>query len=267
MSRGKTIKRRNKMKKILFLIVLFYVQLFAETWKESNIFHGWKYNRVYFSDSIGQTLKEIYHDDFFEGISFYFQGYSSYYWDTTGQVNIEWMGNDVHDSIWISKYWEDDSLLNVPIEAEESLNLDEFRLLKIDSSQSFEISSIMDRRIKVPEDPTRLHFSKSLYFIYKRGASYYAYCSIGTGDPVGCDFFISCIFQNDGTLDFGGVPLIDDKIHALDGCPTSAVPPSRNLRTKEKYVLPSYNANGKLSNETSSGITLQKGISKLNLKK
>ncbi len=255
------------MKKILFLIVLFYAQLFAETWKESNIFHGWKYNRVYFSDSIGQTLKEIDHDDFFEGISFYFQGYSDYYWDPAGQVNIEWIGNDIHDSIWISKYWMDDSLLNVPIVAEENLNLDDFRLLKMDSTQPFKISSIMDERIEIPFETVRLQRFNSLYFVYKKDTSYYAYCLAVTGAPIGCDFILSCVFQNDGTLNFGEIPSAGKLSNALDGCPLSSLPPSLNLRTKEKYVFPSYNANGKPANGNSSGVSLQKGISKLNLKK
>ena len=254
------------MKKILFLIVLSSVQLFAETWKESNIFHGWKYNRVYFSDSIRQTLKEIDHDDFFEGISFYFQGYSDYYWDPAGQVNIEWIGNDIHDSIWISKYWMDDSLLNIPVVTEENLNLDDFRLLKMDSTHRFEISSIMDRRIKVPGDTVRLRFFKSLYFVYKKDSSYYAYCVVATADPVNCDFLLSCIYQNDGTLNFGDIPSIDG-VFGMDGCPTSSLPSSVIRPKNNLNNIPSYNANGKPANGISSGITFQKGISKLNLKK
>lgn len=251
---------------IPFLIVLSCVQLFAETWKESGIFHGWKYNRVYFSDSIGQTLKEIYHDEFIEGISFYFQGYSDAYYDSAGRVNVEWIGNNIHDSIWISKYWMDDSLLNIPVVAEENLNLDDFRLLKMDSTQPFEISSIMDERIEIPFEAVRLQRFNSIYFVYKKDTSYYAYCLAVTGAPIGCDFILSCVFQNDGTLNFGEIPSAGKLSNGLDGCPTSALTPSVGRMNVQKR-LPSYKATGRPANETSSGVTHQNGISKLNLKK
>lgn len=62
-----------------------------------------------------------------------------------------------------------------------------------------------------------------------------------TGAPIGCDFILSCVFQNDGTLNFGEIPSAGKLSNGLDGCPTSAL--------------------------TSSGVTHQNGISKLNLKK
>jgi len=256
------------MKRILFLIVLFAFQLFAETWKESGIFHGWENrytsHKVYFSKSTERTLKDVDYEEKIQSLYFVF-----FFDNLPGGARFLKLQNDGYesnDSIWISKYWMDDSLVNASVVAEKNLNLGDFRLLKIDSAQSFKISSIMDRRIKVPGDTARLRFFKSLYFVYKKDSSYFAYCAVATGDPINCDFLLSCVYQNDGTLNFGEVPSIDG-VFDMDGCPTSALPPSRNLRTKEKEVLPSYNANGKPASDISYGVTLQKGFSKLNLKK
>ncbi len=256
------------MKKILFLIVLFCALLFAETWKESGIFHGWENrytsHKVYFSNSTERTLKDVNYEEKIQNPYFVF-----FFDNLPGGarfLKIQNDGYESNDSIWISKYWMDDSLLNSPVVAEENLNLGDFRLLKFDSTQSFRVSSIMDRKIKVLGDTVRLRFFKSLYFVYKKDSSYFAYCAVATGDPINCDFLLSCIYQNDGTLNFGDIPSIDG-VFDMDDCPTSGLSPSHSLRKKEKYVLPSYSVNGKSANETSSGVSLQKGISKLNLKK
>lgn len=256
------------MKKIFILIILFSFQLFAETWKESAIFHGWKNrytsHKVYFSNSTEQTLKDVDYEEKIQNPYFVF-----FFDNLPGGarfLKIQNDGYESNDSIWVSKYWVDDSLMNASVVAEKKLNLGDFRLLKFDSTQSFKISSIMDRRIKVAGDTARLRFFKSLYFVYKKDSSYFAYCAVATGDPVNCDFLLSCIYQNDGTLNFGDVPSIDG-VFDMDDCPTSGLPTSRNLGTKEKDVLPSYNAKGEPASEVSSGVTLQKGISKLNLKK
>lgn len=248
------------MKKILFFLALLCTQLFAETWKDLHF--GW--NIVYFSDSTNHSLVE---SENYENIQeLYFDFHSDLREPKNRHLDIGKSKNAFTDSVWISKYWMDDSLLNAPIVAEENLNLDDFRLLSLDSIQSFEISSIMDRRIKVPGDTAHLRFFKSLYFVYKKDSSYYAYCAVATEDPIDCNVLLSCIFQNDGTLNFGEIPSIDE-VFNMDGCPTSSLPSSRNLRTKEKDVSPSYNAKGKPADKNSSGVSLQKGVSKVNLKK
>lgn len=88
-------------------------------------------------------------------------------------LSIQNDDNESNDSIWISKYWMDDSLLNIPVVAEENLNLDDFRLLKMDSTHRFEISSIMDEKIEIPFETVRLQRFNSIYFVYKKDTSYY----------------------------------------------------------------------------------------------
>lgn len=256
------------MKKILFLIALSSVLLFAETWKESGMFHGWENRfssqKVYFSNSTEQTLKAVDYEVEIQNPYFVF-----FFDNLPGGarfLSIQNDDNESNDSIWISKYWMDDSLVNASVVAEKNLNLGDFRLLKIDSTQSFKLSSIMDRRIKVPGDTVRLRFFKSLYFVYKKDSSYYAYCVVATADPINCDFLLSCIYQNDGTLNFGDIPSIDG-VFGMDDCPTSSLPSSVIRPKNNLNNIPSYNANGKPANGISSGITFQKGISKLNLKK
>ena len=253
---------------IPFLIVLSCVQLFAETWKESNIFHGWENRfssqKVYFSNSTEQTLKAVDYEVEIQNPYFVF-----FFDNLPGGarfLSIQNDDNESNDSIWISKYWMEDSLLNTPVVAEENLNLDDFRLLKMDSTHRFEISSIMDERIEIPFETVRLQRFNSIYFVYKKDTSYYAYCLAVTGAPIGCDFILSCVFQNDGTLNFGEIPSAGKLSNGLDGCPTSALTPSVGRMNVQKR-LPSYKATGRPANETSSGVTHQNGISKLNLKK
>ena len=248
------------MKIILVLVVLLSLSSIAKTWEESGVS---RFN-MFFSNSSENTIKSLADDSDFQGPYFVFN-YSS---GEDYGLYIKTKGDAFSDSIWIMKYWMDDSLVNASVELKDILNIADFRLLNLDySTQSKALSSIMDNRIE-GFNPKAFNNYKSLYILYKKDTSYYAYCVIGTGWKSGCEFFWSCVFQDDETLNFGKIPSSKDvDLEYFGQCPYQSLP-SFNIRLKNNQNnLPSFNAKGVPVNETSSGISLQKGISKLNLKK
>jgi hypothetical protein len=63
------------------------------------------------------------------------------------------------------------------------------------------------------------------------GKTKYAYCRIGSASN-GCSFFLSCVFQNDGTTNFGKIPSSDEiDFSNFDNCPTEALPKKRNKKS------------------------------------
>lgn len=165
---------------------------------------------------------------------------------------------DTGDSIWISKYWMDDSLLEEPVVMDRNVNLDDFRLLTFDSFHTeYNLSDWMDERAE------NVSWRISLFMVYKKDSSYYALCLLGDF-PSTCDFYLSCQFQDDGTTNFESIPNVE-KIIFPAGCLVSIKPNQRSSINLPESIP--YQINGSRSRDNASSIVIQNGQPKLKLKK
>jgi hypothetical protein len=162
------------------------------------------------------------------------------------------------DSIWISKYWMDDSLLEEPVVMDRNVNMDDFRLLTFDSLHTeYNLSDWMDERAE------NVSWRSSLFMVYKKDSSYYALCLLGDF-PSACDFYLSCQFQDDGTTNFEKIPNVENI--KFEQCPASFIKLNHRSFINLPESIP-YQVNGSRSRDNASSIVIQNRQPKLKLKK
>lgn len=171
------------MRKVFLLIGSLCLPLFAGTWMSSGIF----YNSAAFD---GDSLKHYpYYNDFADIHRIFFSISSGELIHENGtKTTGSWVFVQNHlndeDSVWISKYWMDDSFTDSAVVLNGSVDLSDFRLLHFDSSAKFYLSNLMDERTEetIPGGNS-WEKVRSIYFVYKKDTSYYAYCRIGSESP------------------------------------------------------------------------------------
>ncbi|MFA6623045.1 MAG: hypothetical protein WCS54_02940, partial [Fibrobacteraceae bacterium] len=154
------------------------------------------------------------------------------------------------DSIWISKYWMDDSLRESSVVMNANVDPGDFRPLTFDSLHTeYDLWPLLDERAVNSSWLKR----KSLFFLYKKDSSYYALCQIG--GPVDCLFYLSCQFQDDGTTNFEKIP----DVQGVDfACPTSLPRPARRIPARLRESVP-YLVNGSRSRGGASSVIIRNG--------
>lgn len=256
------------MRKVFLLIGSLCLPLFAGTWMSSGIF----YNSAVFD---GDSLKHYaYYNDSADIHRIFFSVSSGELihengTKTTGSwVFIQNHWND-KDSVWISKYWMENSFADSAVVLNGSVDLSDFRLLHFDSSTAkFYLSNLMDERTEetVPGG-NPWEKVRSIYFVYKKDTSYYAYCRIGS-ESNGCSFFLSCVFQNDGTTNFGKIPSLNEiNFSDFENCLLEILPKKRNKKSDAQTPSPLYRLNGCPARGFASEAAAQKGSIKILLKK
>src|SRR5574344_38839 len=242
------------MKKFVLLLIALTIAPWARTWEDAEAFycHAW-----FEDDSLDTDLgtDRLLTEDTL-GIYFY-AGYDSnddsmgvlreYYSLGVGQGS-----NDADDSIWVSKYWMDDSLRASPVVMDADVDPDDFRPLTFDSLHTeYDLWPLLDERMEHALWPEQ----KSLFFLYKKDSSYYALCQVG--GPVDCVFYISCQFQDDGTTNFEKIPDVEGiEFH---GCATSLPKSSRRTPTVGLREGVPYLVNGARSHGGASSVIIRNG--------
>src|SRR5574344_258137 len=170
---------------------------------------------------------------------------STYY-----SLGIQNDSNDTGDSVWISKYWMDDSLRKSPVVMDANVDLDDFRLLSFDSLHTrYSLWPLLDERAENTSE------RKSLFLLYRKDSSYYALCLLGL-PSVSCTFFLSCQFQDDGTTNFEKGP--DAEGIEFPGCPVSLPQSSRRTPARLRESVP-YLVNGSRSRGGASSVIIRNG--------
>ena len=207
------------MQKTVLLLIALTVAPWARTWEDAETFY---YSYAWFEDD---SLDDTYNYSAEEAQGIYFYGEYGNDYESMG-VHREYAAllvrndsNGAWDSVWISKYWMDDSLLEEPVVMDADVDRDDFRPLTFDSLHTeYDLWPLLDERAENASE------RKSLFLLYRKDSSYYALCLIGYY-PLVCDFYMSCQFQDDGTASFGKIPDVEDI--AFHGCPTSLPKTSR----------------------------------------
>ena len=236
------------MKKFVLLLIALAVAPWARTWEDA----GTSYSYARFD---GDSLDYFWPTEEIMRNPYFVAEYEHI--DSMGvPLEYRFLGvrndsNDAGDSIWISKYWMDDSLRESHVVMDANVNLDDFRLLPFDSLHTeYILSTKMDERAEQASWPKR----KSLFFLYKKDSSYYALCQIG--GPVDCLFYLSCQFQDDGTTNFEKVPDVEGI--EFPGCPLSLPQSSRRTSARLQDSVP-YFVNGTRSRGGASSVIIQNG--------
>ena len=237
------------MKKFVLLLIALAVAPWARTWEDAEIFdHYARFD----DDSLDYywPTEEIMRNPYFV---------AEYGLIDSMGVPLEYRSlgvrndsNDAGDSIWISKYWMDDSLRESPVVMNANVDPGDFRPLTFDSLHTdYDLWPLLDERVKHVSWPER----KSLFFLYKKDSSYYALCQIGTllDD---CQFYLSCQFQDDGTTNFEKVPDAEDI--EFRGCPVSLPQSSRRTSARLQESVP-YLVNGTRSRGGASSVIIRNG--------
>lgn len=267
------------MKQVFLLLMILITLPRTETWEDTKSFlfypasQGGGNGYTVFGDSLllGTSFESpgISHEEIKQRMHFYaiddgidsMGVYKRYF-----GIFINNKAMYTSDSIWISKYWMDDSLLEVPVVMDKNVDINDFRLLPFDALHTeYDLYSLLDERL---EDSfgnyQRWEWEslKSFALLYKKDSSYYAFCLLGYRGS--CYYDLSCQFQDDGTTNFEKIPDLENIENA--GCPTSIIPtPRRNV-----FTLPDstpYLINGTRSKCNSSNVLIQDGQPKLKLKR
>lgn len=250
------------MKKFLLLLILMMACSWAKTWEDAEIFdsHAWfgdsSLNMLQEEGTLEEMKRGIYFIERTEDIDSmgWHRGYR--------YIFLENEAVYTGDSLWISKYWMDDSLLEEPVVMDRNVNMDDFRLLTFDSLHTeYNLSNWMDERAE------NASWRISLFMVYKKDSSYYALCLLGD-DPMGCESYLSCQFQDDGTTNFESIPNVE-KIIFPAGCLVS-IKPSIKPNHRSYINLPEsipYQIDGSRSKDNASSIVIQNRQPKLKLKK
>ena len=241
------------MKKFVLLLIALAVAPWARTWEDAEAFY---YHAWFEDDSLctDWLVSDRLPEDTL-GIYFY-AGYDSND-DSMGVLREDYSfgvrkgSNDAGDSIWISKYWMDDSLRKSPVVMDANVDPDDFRPLTFDSLHTeYDLWPLLDRGTVNSLWQGR----KSLFFLYKKDLSYYALCQVG--GPVGCLFYLSCQFQDDGTTNFEKIPDVEGV--PFYGCPTSLPRPARRIPARFQESVP-YLVNGSRSRGGASSVIIRNG--------
>jgi hypothetical protein len=240
------------MKKVVLLLIALTIAPWARTWEDAEAFD---YRAWFEDDSLGtNTGTDRLTEDDTLGIYFY-AGYDSnddsmfvlreYY-----SLGVRNDSNNTGDSIWISKYWMDDSLRESSVVMNANVDPGDFRPLTFDSLHTeYDLWPLLDERAVNSSWLKR----KSLFFLYKKDSSYYALCQIG--GPVDCLFYLSCQFQDDGTTNFEKIP----DVQGVDfACPTSLPRPARRIPARLRESVP-YLVNGARSRGGASSVIIRNG--------
>ena len=236
------------MKKFVLLLIALAVAPWAKTWKDAEILN-------YYTQFEDDSLDTFWSVEKTQGIYLYL--YSEGNDDSMGvyreyrSLNVLNNSNDADDSIWVSKYWMDDSLRESPVVMDADVDPDDFRPLTFDSLHTeYDLWPLLDERAVNSSWLKR----KSLFFLYKKDSSYYALCQVG--GPVDCVFYISCQFQDDGTTNFEKIPDVEGiEFH---GCATSLPRPARRIPARFQESVP-YLVNGTRSRGGASSVIIQNG--------
>ena len=183
-------------KTFLFILCVFFVYLGARTWEERTILTE--------ANCFGKNGLQHLYDDSLGRCKLYFEAWEPDYICKEGTTLVEkrnvYVRNDslsFDDSIWVSKYYLDDSLLHKPILQNPTVFLEDFRLLNFSSTRrEYYLADFFDKRLKSNMDG-------SFLILYKKDSLYYALCLLEYGY---CDVAISCQFQDDGTTVFEKLP-------------------------------------------------------------
>ena len=237
------------MKKVVLLLIALSIAPWARTWKDA----GTSYSYARFD---GDSLDYFWPTEEIMRNPYFVAEYEHI--DSMGvPLEYRFLGvrndsNDAGDSIWISKYWMDDSLRESSVVMNAKVNPDDFRLLTFDSLHTeYDLWPLLDERVKHVSWPER----KSLFFLYKKDSSYYALCQIGTLLE-DCQFYLSCQFQDDGTTNFEKVPDAEDI--EFRGCPVSLPQSSRRTPARLQESVP-YLVNGTRSRGGASSVIIRNG--------
>ena len=257
------------MQKIVLLLIALTIASWARTWEDAEAFY-WEENSeayFYYTWFEGDSLDDTYHHPA-EGAQdiYFYAGYESND-DSMGVLreyySLDVLNNsgDAGDSVWISKYWMDDSLRESPVVMDADVDRDDFRLLTFDSLHTeHDLWPLLDERAENTSE------RKSLFLLYRKDSSYYALCLIG-GDTLGCTFYLSCQFQDDGTTNFGKIPDAED-MDLSGGCLTTSLPKlSRRPPAVGLQDGVPYRVNGTRSRGGASSVVIRNGLPKLELRK
>ena len=188
------------MKKFVLLLIALTIAPWARTWEGAKILN-------YYTQFEDDSLDTFWSVEKTQGIYLYL--YSEGNDDSMGvyreyrSLNVRNNTNDADDSIWVSKYWMDDSLRESPVVMDADVDPGDFRLLTFASLHTeYDLWPLVDERA---ENTGFIDLRKSLFFLYKKDSSYYALCLLGYY-PMYCDYYLSCQFQDDGTTNFEKIP-------------------------------------------------------------
>jgi hypothetical protein len=252
------------MQKLVLLLIALMVSSSAKIWDDAETF----YYYAWFEDDSLDTYN--YRAEEAQGVYFAEEAQGIYFYGTYGidhdsmevyrehaALLVRNDSIDAGDSIWISKYWMDDNLLDEPAVMDRNVDLDDFRPLTFDALHTdYDLWPLLDERAEKSE-------RSSLFLLYRKDSSYYALCLLGYY-PLVCDFYLSCQFQDDGTTNFEKIPDVEGII--FHGCPTSLPRPARRSSLGLQEGIP-YQINGSRSRDNASSIVIQNGQPKLKLKK
>ena len=244
------------MKKFVLLLIALTIAPWARTWEDAKILN-------YYTQFEDDSLDTFWFVEKTQGIYLYIYGEGND--DSMGvyreyrSLNVRNNSNDADDSIWVSKYWMDDSLRESPVVMDADVDPDDFRLLTFDSLHTeYDLWPLLDERA---ENTSLTSLRRSLFLLYRKDSSYYALCLLGYS-PMNCDYYLSCQFQDDGTTNFEKIPDVEGiEFH---GCATSLPKSSRRTSARLQESVP-YLVNGTRSRGGTSSVIIRNGQPELKL--
>ena len=252
-------------KTLLFILCVFFAHLAARTWDERTILTE--------ANCFGKNGLLHLDDDSLGQCKMYFEAWAPDYICKEGTTLVEkrnvYVRNDslsFDDSIWVSKYYLDDSLLHEPILQNPTVFLEDFRLLEFASSQrGYYLADLFDRRLESNMDG-------SFLILYKKDSSYYSLCLLEYGY---CDVAISCQFQDDGTTVFEKFPERQEQficpayyfIPRPPQCTEAIDKQSPRAISEHKLKFAPCLVNGSHAVGKSSSVVIESGRSKVQLKR
>ncbi|MFA6836650.1 MAG: hypothetical protein WCR04_09660 [Fibrobacteraceae bacterium] len=250
------------MKKIVLLLIALTIAPWAKTWEDAETFYsdawfeGGSLDRTpAYDQPTEETMRRLYFLAEYGGSIDSMGVLKEYY-----SLEVLNDSNNAGDSVWISKYWMDDSLLEEPVVMDADVDRDDFRLLTFDSLHTeHDLWPLLDERAENASE------RKSLFLLYRKDSSYYALCLMGRLS--GCTFYLSCQFQDDGTASFGKIPDAEG-INFSEGCPLTSLPKSSRLPPSVGLQdgVP-YRVNGTRSRGGASSVVIRNGQPKAELRK
>ncbi|MFA6836651.1 MAG: hypothetical protein WCR04_09665 [Fibrobacteraceae bacterium] len=246
------------MQKIVLLLIALTIAPWAKTWEYAEAFdyYAWLEEDSLGSDRLTEDTLGIYF--YAQNLHIDSMGVDKY--DTI--LSVRNGADDAGDSVWISKYWMDDSLRESPVVMDADVDRDDFRPLTFDSLHTeYDLWPLLDERAENASE------RKSLFLLYRKDTSYYALCLLGKYLP-GCvgDLYLSCQFQDDGTTNFEKIPDVEG-IDFQEQCPAFLPKASRRPPAVGLQDGVPYRVNGTRSRGGASSVVIRNGLPKLELRK